>query len=176
MHHVIELHFDEDTQKKIHDVRIALRDEKLISDVSEGIPHMSLSSFDCNGPTYWNKALAKISERKSFYVEFAHFGIFRGDPLVIYLGVTPTETLRHLHEDVHQAAVNGAQNVYEHYIPDRIIFHATLANPVSQDKLGPAIERINKLELPKRGLINRISLVEYSPAVILTTHTFKDVS
>lgn len=172
MHQVVELQFDEQTERLLQNARMELFDRGLVSQ-PDGKPHLSLSSFAISDRKAWETYFTRIANQEYPHIEFSHVDVFSGETFVIYLGVIPSTELRLIQEMVHEHAVQEATDLNEHFFPQRVVFHSTLGISVTSEALPKAIEVVSNLELPQKGRAIRLSLVEYSPARVLLEKEFE---
>ncbi|NKB72448.1 MAG: hypothetical protein GKR89_35680 [Candidatus Latescibacteria bacterium] len=165
-HHVLEAHFDDETAHRLDGLRQSLYEQGLMGRAPYGQPHISLASFAAGDLPGWQGRLDELAERPAIAVTLSYLGLFPGRNAVLYLGVTPTAELGDLHAAAHRVVAANAVDLLELYGPDRIVFHATLGS-VGDRGLGRAVESLNTLELPLSGRLQRLALVEYSPARLL---------
>lgn len=171
MHQVIELQFDDQTENLLQNARVALHQQGLIPQ-PEGLPHISLSSFETGNDRTWETCFNRIAEQRVLPIDFSRVNVFSGPNPVIYLGVPHSPRLQQLHAQIHEQAIQKRTELHELYFPERIIFHITLGMPTNTEVLPRALKLVSTLELPKNGYAVRLSLVEYSPAKTLLEKEF----
>ncbi|MCP5152216.1 MAG: 2'-5' RNA ligase family protein [Ectothiorhodospiraceae bacterium] len=113
-----------------------------------------------------DRALAGIPAPR---LDFPYIGVFRGEPLVVYLGVSPTPELAALQRLVHDAVAPTLRSVDEHYHPSRIVPHCTLARSVGRDHLLGCLALVRGLTLPTASIVTEATLVDYAPARVRAT-------
>jgi 2'-5' RNA ligase len=138
--------------------------------LAAGSPHISLiptTLEDRDG------VIARMSERfenqPAIEIVFSHLGLFPGR--VMFLGVTPSEVLITMHQQVYDASVPGPQAPWiDLYKPDKWVPHCTLSMAMPNKFLERAVTAIHEcVAFPLVGTGVSIELLEVQPGKPLRT-------
>ena len=164
------LRFDSETDARIQTMMSRIRHSIGITESSDSFPHVSLiptALEDRDG------VIARLSERFASHpaieIVFSHIGYFPGG--VLFLGVTPTEALITLHQQVYSASAPGPQTPWiDLYRPGRWIPHCTVAMEMPNESLERAVkEACECVAFPLVGTCVSIELLEVRPGQPLRT-------
>lgn len=169
MHHVIELHFDDQTEAVFDISRKKLRDEGLdVSDELVGLrPHVTLcSSEPLKLVQAQDELLSLFSDVSPFTLEFSSLGLFIHDlpAPILYAGVSSSEFLCKLHSEVFKIVKRHSARVFDFAAPGIMVFHSTLSHALPSERISDAVKIIREVGFPKQGQVVRAAIVQYFPA------------
>ena len=159
--------FDEESELHIRAIWQCLHEQKINSTLHLG-PYRPHITFGINDQLNVNEFVGTLSEELKgngpFPFILPSIGIF-SEPLAGFLNVTVTGQLLKVHSIIHKAmAAHGADPV-PYYLPGRWNPHCTLAPDMSKEKLPDFARYAAGLQLPIKGMINRIGVID-TPAEI----------
>ncbi|GAC1335231.1 MAG: 2'-5' RNA ligase family protein [Chloroflexota bacterium] len=130
----------------------------------EARPHVSLAIYDDLERPAFEAALKEFAAAEPpLPVCFARIDAFRSDPAVVYLSPEAMPDLLALHERFHRRFQDLARGPWEYYLPGVWEPHCTLAEQVPSDELPRAIRACHAIDLPVRGRLEEVGVVEFRP-------------
>jgi len=139
------LRFDSDTDQHIGREMVRIRQLVGVPSRSDAFPHISLvpTTVDDRDRTIQRMG-AMLANQPSLDVVFSHLGYFSGG--VVFLGVTPTQSLIALHRRLFEASLPDANAPWiDLYYPGRWVPHCTVALRILDDSLGMVIREVRTL-------------------------------
>jgi hypothetical protein len=159
----VELFPDPLTDRRVRNIWSALDGRGVASAGAlpgwEPHPHVSLSAFRCEDVRVVADALTPVlAVAEELPLSLSFLGFFPTPVAPAFLGVTPTAALARLHRAVHEIVARSATWIGDHYLPDALVPHCTLAVGVAD--LGPVTEVLSGFTLPITGRLVEARLVE----------------
>lgn len=131
------------------------------------VPHITLGGIQDNKLEDIKNALPSFAKQfDPIPVNMPYFGVFTSPFQTIFLGVTVTDTLHHLHRQFYKHCSDYLDWELL-YIPELWIPHCTLAFQLDDITLLPALEVCRQHPLPVNTSINSLSIVESTTGEIL---------
>jgi 2'-5' RNA ligase len=164
--------FDSATESAIRAMWKQLADAGVSRTLHDGPyrPHVTLAVFETIDREAFVPAIRQhLSSLRPLPVVFAGLGIFLNDPLTVYLSVTPSDRLLHLHRDVHELLRGRAQGPTPYYLQDSWTPHATLAFALPRTMLPKAMDLLSAIALPFEGVVDRLGVIDTPAEVELET-------
>lgn len=171
-HAVIELHLADETAAQIFAVWRALAaaglDDQLLA--AGGRPHVSLVVGELADSRSWGQVNEDLEDllagQRQFELTFPYFGLFRAEPLVAYLGITPAPALVQLQSDIWHCVGGHFDSLRPHFAPGASVPHCTLSLAVTNAELASYWSVMETMKLPTAGVVEGIDLIDYFPAAI----------
>ena len=131
--------------------------------VLEATPHLTLAMFDeADRDKLVEKAGSFAEKRKPIDVNFAYVGTFATDSYIMFLAPTMSRELMEIHEGLHDALF-GMENSSELYAPEKWSPHCTLTQRLEPEMLGSVVDILKKYNLPIKGRLESLGIIEYPP-------------
>ena len=162
----VELYFDAQAEKQISNAWAAIHEAGIGSSLLDAgyRPHVSLGVCNRLESNAFEAELASSAAGVTpFKLSLSSVGVFPGAEGVVFLGVTVTERLLHLHAAFHRIFKKYAREQSEHYAVGKWVPHCTLAFGLSERQIAEAVKICRKIHLPIFAEVREIGLVEASP-------------
>ncbi len=130
-------------------------------------PHITLAVFgdDIDGAALADELRSAVAAWAPVRLSFAGFGLFPGEPAVLWLVPAPSAQL--LERQIRIAKLGAADAVHPHYRPDAWVPHLTLAEDLALDAAIDAL-RICSLDWrPFAADLDQVELVKFPPVCVL---------
>ncbi|SLN20243.1 2'-5' RNA ligase family protein [Oceanibacterium hippocampi] len=161
--YALTLRFDSRTTARI-ETMVAALDAAGLGDAESALgypPHVSLGLFDALDPSRTEAAIAGlVADTPRIRVTLTGFGIFPGEPNVLWLAMAADATLAGLHKTIVGAAGGP---VREHYRPGIWTPHCTLAVAIGDDRLGTALALLRRRWRPIDAEFRSVELLRFPP-------------
>ena len=166
MLHAIELYFDRATEDAISGMWAELARRKVARNLRDAgsRPHMTLAVYnDMNVGDL--KTIAEGLARAAIPLDIAFDNVasFSVDLGVVYLQPAREETLRSLHEQLHQHGETWADRVWAYYRPSNWIPHCTLAMGIPPNELARTLFAARDMYRYISGRIESLGIVGMTP-------------
>ena len=162
----VELRFDALAEERIRNAWNIIHKAGIGSSLPDAgyRPHISLGVCNRLEPNAFEAELASFAAGVApFGLSLSSVGVFPGQEGVVFLGVTVTERLLHLHAAFHKIFKKRARELSEHYAVGNWVPHCTLAFGLSERQIAEAVKICRKIRLPIFAEVREIGLVEVSP-------------
>ena len=168
MSYVLELTFDTHTEAAIRNLWRRISDAGYPSslDASAYRPHISLAVYDANffdGETCFRRLADYAARIQPFTVRLSHVGLFTTLENVVFLGVSPTETLLARHREMLGVCQEQRRHLREYYAPGLWTPHVTLAFNLSASQASGILKMAWDIPLPISGRAQAVHLVNVTP-------------
>ena len=158
MHNVIELVFDQNTERAIRSLQANLAEEGFSSKVEAGAPHISLTSSEPVAKELIAEDLQALATQHSpLHVEFSFLGIFPGPTAVAFLGITASCTLLRMQEALYSRLATIGVTQHPLYAPGKLVLHTTLGAGYSVVEASGVLRTALKIGVPSTGLVTSIA-------------------
>ena len=151
MGYAVGLRFDEKTEKMVTDVWRGLSDLGLTTALFlDGyFPHVSMAiSETLEIASFVEEISQGLQTTPKIEACFSSIGLFTNSAVVLYYGVTPTETLLRLHTVSYEIYQKHASDLNPLYRPGTWVPHCSLAVGVAEDKIKAGIDILRTITLP----------------------------
>jgi 2'-5' RNA ligase len=170
MHHVVELHFDPATEKKLQAA------QALVGHKAAGKPHVTLATCDYMDVDAAVPALQKVfSKWQPREINLSYLGMFEVDTeyKVLYAGVSVDSDLCALHEAVYAIVEKHSTTATELTKPGKMVFHSTLNPKIGINQLEAAVHSLEG-NVPEMGRIESAVITQYPEGKEVARFCFKD--
>lgn len=163
MPYAIELYFDEESKKKVDQIRNQLEFNSI--NIDKGTkPHISLAIYEDIPIERFKEDLQMFSnELKPFDITLSSVGMFVTQEPVIYLAPTVTKELLDIHEKFHIFFEKYNNQTWDYYLPGKWVPHCTLAMNLNDKMVNKTIDICRNSQLPINVKINWIGILEFKP-------------
>ena len=147
----VGLRFDETTEKTVTDIWQRLSDLGLMTALSRKgyVPHISMVLSETLKVDAFIEEINKtLEDTPKIQVQFSSVSFFTNPKLVLYYGVTSTETLLRLHTASYNIYQKYASDLNPLYRPNTWVPHCGLAVVNDEDKLKAGIDIARMIPLP----------------------------
>lgn len=145
----LELFFDADTESAVRAMWAGLEARGVRSMAStthaRHRPHVSLLIAERLPAAIARRALAPLTAVTDLVLRLGSVAVFPGRAGVVYLAVTPSLRLLHLHRDVHANLAGAGVETWRHYLPDAWVPHCTLAQGLPDEHVTTAVRAVKRL-------------------------------
>ena len=169
MAYVFELTFDPATEATIRAIWQRVADAGLPSSIDAAgyRPHISLAVYDVgqfDADACYRKAAAYARKTAPIPIQLSHLGVFVSWENVVFLGVTPTAELLARHQAVLDLCRSQDDALRTYYAPGLWTPHVTLSFNLTPEQAQGILSTVWDEELPIRGMMRALHLVEVTSA------------
>jgi 2'-5' RNA ligase len=155
----ILLLFDPKTEKHIQSMFAEMHRRKISSIMlrTKSLPHITLSVFKTCRKREIKTALKRFAlGTRPFSVRFTKIGTFEGSNVVF---LSPEQArLFPVQKRCLGLAKGCLKGILEHYLPRNITFHCTIGIGLETDKIGPGIQLVKKMGIPRNVKVTKVAL------------------
>lgn len=114
-----------------------------------------------------------IASHPPLVVTFTGLGVFGGENAVVYLSLAWNRALLDLHEHFWTAAEPYSVEAGELYRPGSWVPHVTLNYGLPPHQVGPVVDALMRVQLPRHGLLRDVVLVDFQSDGSMLEERFK---
>jgi 2'-5' RNA ligase len=114
-----------------------------------------------------------IASHPPLVVNFTGLGVFSGENAVVYLSLAWNRALLDLHEHFWLASEPYSVGTGDLYRPGNWVPHVTLDYGLPLQQVGPVVNALMQVQLPRYGLLRDVVLVDFQSGGSMLEERFK---
>jgi len=138
-------------------------------------PHITLGISETLQVDNFRRYLEDFTaHHREFPLLLSSLGVFPAESkAAVFLGVTVTHDLLHMHEEFHRCFSQYATDIRQYYIPGQWVPHCTLADGLPCETIPAAMQVCHQTPLPILCRVEGMSVLEFPPGSEVLAHSLR---